>query len=296
MTNCLPIKTIPQISFKEKDDNSISGFELLDFGELLSRNWKNADHDPFLPHRLNFFAIIAIRSGTVDHSLDFNSYALSGGDNLVVSKGQVHAFDKKSPYQGHMILFTEEFLLGHLAPSAVSKISRLYNYHLRPVRHHRFDGSGELIALLEKEIQSGNPALSSEIIAAILSIYLLKLETGSAIHDNDQVSGRSYEIFDAFRNQLESGFRQTRDAKDYAKKLAVSYKRLNSVCKELTGKTAKRFIDDYVILESKRQLSATALSVKEISYDCGFDEPTNFLKYFRKHTGQTPVQFRNKYR
>jgi AraC-like DNA-binding protein len=67
---------------------------------------------------------------------------------------------------------------------------------------------------------------------------------------------------------------------------------LNTVSKTVVHQTAKAFIDSFVILEAKRLLVATTLSVKEISYECGFDEPTNFLKYFKKHTNLTPTQFR----
>jgi AraC-like DNA-binding protein len=49
------------------------------------------------------------------------------------------------------------------------------------------------------------------------------------------------------------------------------------------------------MLEAKRLLAHTHKSVKEIGFSLGFQEPTNFTKYFRKHTGLSPVEFRNQY-
>ena len=46
------------------------------------------------------------------------------------------------------------------------------------------------------------------------------------------------------------------------------------------------------MLEAKRILAHTTESVKEIGYDLGFDEPTNFIKYFKKHSKFTPTEFR----
>ena len=72
----------------------------------------------------------------------------------------------------------------------------------------------------------------------------------------------------------------------------VSYKHLNEICKSVTGSTAKEVIDNLLILESKRHLAVSDISIKELSYEVGFDEPTNFVKYFKRHTQQSPAQFR----
>jgi len=49
------------------------------------------------------------------------------------------------------------------------------------------------------------------------------------------------------------------------------------------------------MLEAKRLLAHTNESVKEIGYNLGFDEPTNFIKYFRKHSNSTPIEFREQF-
>jgi len=74
--------------------------------------------------------------------------------------------------------------------------------------------------------------------------------------------------------------------------LLVSYKYLNDIIKKVSGKTVKAFIDDYVTMEIKRLLVSTSLSVKEISYKTGFEEPPNMVKFFKKNTGKTPLKFR----
>ena len=75
----------------------------------------------------------------------------------------------------------------------------------------------------------------------------------------------------------------------------MSSKKLNRITQELMGKPVKTYMYDSLILEIKRLLMNTSLSIKEISYKIGFEDPTNFVKYFKKYTELTPIDFRKKY-
>jgi len=74
--------------------------------------------------------------------------------------------------------------------------------------------------------------------------------------------------------------------------LTITTKHLNEVVKEFTLDTAKTFIDGYVILEAKRSIVSTDNGFKEIAYEIGFDELTNFTKFFKKNVGVSPKAFR----
>ena len=87
----------------------------------------------------------------------------------------------------------------------------------------------------------------------------------------------------------------SRSVKFYAELLAISPKKLNNITKFYCGKTAKEFIEDKIISDSKKLLLDTADTVKYISYSMGFTEPTNFNKFFKKLTNITPLQFREQY-
>ncbi len=280
--------------FKEKPGHW-NGFELIDFATLLYNAPDYLDHSPYKPHRLSFFAIIIIQNGAVTHELDFQKYSLKAGDCLLVSKGQIHAFDTAAHYQGCMVLFTEAFLLHHIAPVTLQKISRLYNYHLNLSQCHCLSENNQFLANIQETTASSVSFGVPDILASYLTIYLLKLEQIKHLNITNKAFDRKYEVFDAFKQKVEKHYADSRNAKDYAQQLAVSYKYLNEACKAFTHKTAKTFIDDFVVLEAKRYLSSSALSIKEISFQCGFDEPTNFQKYFKKYTGDTPAQFRQRY-
>ena len=95
-----------------------------------------------------------------------------------------------------------------------------------------------------------------------------------------------------FKDLLETGYKNQKQVNYYAKEIIITEKRLNQATTKVLGKTPKEIIDYRIMLEAKRILAHTTESVKEIGYDLGFDEPTNFIKYFKKHSKFTPTEFR----
>ena len=85
---------------------------------------------------------------------------------------------------------------------------------------------------------------------------------------------------------------RTIKVKDYADLMGISTKTLNTVTKSIVHKSAKAFVDEICTKQIKRLLLNTKLSIKEIAYKSGFEETTNFYKYFKRQTHTTPDQFR----
>ncbi|CAM1345057.1 helix-turn-helix domain-containing protein [Tenacibaculum amylolyticum] len=100
-----------------------------------------------------------------------------------------------------------------------------------------------------------------------------------------------YNDFIKFKRLITQHHTSSHNAKDYASLLSVSYKYLNDICKEIGQKTAKAFLDSWLLLEVKRNISENKYTSQEIAYKMGFKEPSNFIRFFKKHTGITPNQF-----
>lgn len=94
------------------------------------------------------------------------------------------------------------------------------------------------------------------------------------------------------KDAVEDKFKTIKSVARFAGLMVVSEKKLNKATATTLGKSPKELIDERIILEAKRMLVHTNSSIKEIGFDLGFDEPTNFIKYFRKHEAKTPVAFR----
>jgi len=250
---------LPKIKFRTDLDQI--GFEILSL-ESLTKTEIPKDHNPYQPHRINFFAVLMLEKGKVNHIIDFKKTIISQNECLIISKGQVHCFDKLNEYKGYY------------------KVDK---------------DSVEIFELLNKEQKLKHHNLKSNIIASLLSAFLLKLENHNQKEPFKATYNHQYDLFVSFEKHLEIHFAENRNAKFYAEKQNITYKHLNEVCKQFSNKSAKEFIDDFIILEAKRQLTSTTLSVKEIAYYCGFDEVTNFQKYFKKIATETPISFRQKF-
>lgn len=288
------MKKIPQIAFNRRTHKGVSGFELIGLPDLFQSGLPE-DHDPYAFHRLEFFAILINLEASLVHKVDFQQFELQQGDALIIASGQIHAFDSNSTYQGFLVVFTEAFMNRYLAKEALSHINQLYSFHRQaepihaPVLHTSF--LGDLDLALQKE----NETTRACLIGAALTRYLVLLKEQEKDSLTEIPPQEDLLLFENFRQLLQDNHQQTRNAADYADQLFVSYRRLNQACKRVVKQTAKQFIDFYLLLEAKRLIVSTGLSFKEISFQLGFNEPTNFIKYFKKRTQQTPANFRAHY-
>ena len=95
-----------------------------------------------------------------------------------------------------------------------------------------------------------------------------------------------------FRTTVEREFRRWHVVGPYAQHLGYSPKSLDRSCRAAAALSAKRVIVERIILEAKRILAHSQLPIASISHQLGFDEPTNFVKYFKRETGATPDRLR----
>ncbi len=288
-------KEIPNILFNRYKSMEI---EVMTFTQLSSRLQRSKDHDPFAPHRINFFLILIVSKKSYTHFVDFKSYTLKAGSALFIAKNQVHRFEEGlREADGFAIVFSGVFIEKYYLLSENLKLNRLFNYHIEsPVIHQKEMRQDSFIGLankLHEEYVFPNDFAKSDMLRTLLHVLLLKAERAkemqSAVHS---VKVRWLEIFGSFKKMLEKEYANTRSSRFYADKLLVSYKFLNDVVKKMTGKTVKTFIDDFVTIEIKRYLVSTRLSIKEIAYQTGFEEPANMIKFFKKNTQTTPLKFR----
>ncbi len=286
----------PKISFLKKDNTKLE-FEIFRISSLFSRQSK-LDHSLEAPHRVEFFNIMFVTKGTGTHFIDFQSYKYSAGSILFISKGQVHAFEASHDLDGFLILFTEDFLSKNLIHSDILSLYRLYNYHLHsPIIQPdeiKEDIFNYIVDEIYREYSFTDKFAKEEILRLLLKLLLLKAERLKRTLIRKEKNSKWLLKFGDFRSQLETHFTETRNANEYARMMNISYKHLNEICKSVTGISAKAFIDNFIILEIKRRIAISGDSVKELTYQLGFDEPTNFVKFFKKHTLLSPVQFRNK--
>lgn len=136
---------------------------------------------------------------------------------------------------------------------------------------------------------------SPRVLQQTVHTFLLLAERAQRRQGYDSPDG-SPQLGDTtrFRTLVEQQFRTQRAVRYYAAQLGVTEKRLAQATAQVLGKLPKQVITERLTLEAKRLLAHTPASSKEIGFALGFDEPTNFSKYFRRQTGLSPQQFRSR--
>ncbi|WP_299890596.1 helix-turn-helix domain-containing protein [uncultured Lacinutrix sp.] len=289
-------KEIPHIDF-ESAYSKVEGIEIITLESLIKRT-KDLDHNPEKAHHLSFNILIYYTHGKSKHLVDFVWHDVQKNTLIHLSKGQVHAFKFNEDIKGFLIMFTEDYLKKQLNKLPKSEIIRLFNSHLFSPRIQVPENSNveKYINLFSEEyFNEHNSYNKQKICDSLYTILFSKLEQLKQYQTFHLKNTEKLETFIAFKSLVEKYYTSSRNADFYASKLNITYKHLNVICKTIVDTTAKSFIDTFVILEAKRLLINSSIKSNELAFKMGFNEPTNFVKYFKKQTGLTPNSFKKEY-
>lgn len=284
---------IPHIPF-QPGNTSQKGFEIISVDKIRNRKG-SLDHNPESPHQLLFYNLIYFTEGQGRHFVDFTWYPVQANSIVYLTKDQINAFDFTGSLNGYCIVFTQAYFVECFSNLPDHFIFRLFNPQITsPIlplpQTSDFD---RYFNLLHAEYQRPEGFNQAKVLQALFTILLSKAESikqHQTLHLEDTAS---VELFLKFTQLLTQQFTHSRKAMFYARELAITYKHLNDTCQKLIRKSAKQVIDDYVVLQAKRRLINSSIKSTELAFDLGFDEPTNFTKYFKNHTGFTPKAFKN---
>ena len=284
-------KQLEKLSFRE--DLELVGFEILTIKDL----YENNDISLLSTTKvIRFYEIIFITDGKGEHQIDFKTYPIEKGNIIFLGKNQVHSWHKDRSNDGFIILFTEHFLYQNQVQFndlsyAYPYNSILYNPVLKINDKSYFDTFLSLVELIQKEYALISYAVKQEVLQTLLRTLILKAKT-QLPPEQLRADSESKSLFILFQKKLDEHIIHTRNANDFVDMTGASYYQLNSSVKEFTGISIKAFIDKTLLLKAKQLLSNPQLNINEVSDSLGFDEATNFSKFFKKITGNTPKHFK----
>ena len=100
-------------------------------------------------------------------------------------------------------------------------------------------------------------------------------------------------LFHSFRELLSQSAEIKNNVAYYAGRLNTTPQNLNTACRKAVNQSAAEVLAEHIINEAKRLLIYTDNTVSEISFNLDFNDPSHFVKYFKRHTMQTPKAFRS---
>lgn len=138
-----------------------------------------------------------------------------------------------------------------------------------------------------------NTIIRNRLQNVLLEIYDKLQRYANMQQQTPETTTRQTELFHRFVALVHEHSSQQREVSFYADKLCISTRYLSTIVRNIAHSSAKEFIDRSVLLEIKMLLQSTDLSVQEIAYRLHFPDQSYLGRYFKKHTGESPTEYRN---
>jgi len=248
--------------------------------------------------RADFYRLLGVLKGHTTPMVDFSSHVAESGDWLLVRPGQVFRYDFSSPWDGWLLVFRPESLSVAGSSSTVDEFDLLRRVEDLPCRHalnaEQHDWLSRSLQQLQHDgalcadVALRNALLRHQVASTLLRLSMWQSPTTAG----DAYNATEHANFRRFYKQLDADFATRHQVQHYANVLGMSEKTLSRVCQSVAGTPAKAVINQRLLLEAKRLLAHTTLAAQTIGRELGFEEATNFVKFFRKETGLTPLAFR----
>lgn len=269
-----------------------NGFHIDHLPELLL----TSDIDDSAPHVHSFYEILWFQSGEGVHTVDFQEYPVRPGTIFFLSPGQVHHFDQNKDYTGVAIKMCTDFMKDEDGPN---NLFLKYNTFFSSIPYYNIEAStssllAELVKEMEVEAACEGAFGNIEVLKSLLRIFLVKIQRHS-VQDNQLVLDDlkpQHRLFIQFRRMVEQEYTHLHTVQEYADRLNVAVRTLNKSVNECSQMSPLAFINDRIMLEAKRLVRYSNMMIKEIAFDLGFEDPSYFVKLFKRSTGYLPSDFR----
>jgi AraC-like DNA-binding protein len=246
------------------------------------------------PRRIMKYVLVWCSSGSATMVVDENEFVLKTNSVITITSGQVHYFKKIKAATGVVLEFTFDFFC-----KTDSDIELIFHNSL--FCHFAMNeliplGKSEVVQkeLLQIETELKEKpyqyliSLHSRIKLILVEINRCKIKQGGEIYKPDA-------LFLKFLETVRGNFKKNLTVKQIAASFLTTEAKLNAVSKLHTGKTAQNVIYGLVASEAKRLFMYEKLSVKEVAYELGFNDPFYFSNFFKKQTKQSPKLYREKF-
>ncbi|GLK91380.1 helix-turn-helix domain-containing protein [Pseudomonas turukhanskensis] len=245
-------------------------------------------HWEIKPHRhSDLVQLLYVQSGQAQLQVEDVLTQVVSSSLQVVPALCVHGFRFSDDVQGYILSLAQP-LAEQLAATLDSQVLRTPACFAIGSEGRYLDALFESIAAEYDQQQSGRDLM----LQSLISVLLVSLSRRARAQSSAQGPDRGREHVDAFTRLLEAHYRQHLPIEHYASALSISAAHLNALCRRLAGQSALQMINQRLLLEAKRCLVYSAMTVNQVSDSLGFSDPAYFSRFFKRGTGLSPKGFR----
>ncbi|WP_289074808.1 helix-turn-helix domain-containing protein [uncultured Bacteroides sp.] len=260
------------------------------------------DKNEWLPQgktiKVDVDTIIFCRKGTANIEIDLIPYEIVANTQLIIIAGSiVHNISNSDDFKISYITFKHEVYDEATAQLEPSFTFFLKEYPYVQLGEKRINKMNYLVEAMEDFYYEKTNCFRIKIFKNNIQSLLLdvydKTRTLFKIDKSEEV-GRREELFIKFIHLIHKYCPQQREVGFYAGKLYITSRYLSSITQNVADKSAKYIIDKHAIQRIKIMLKYSNMSIQDISYELNFPDQSFFSRYFKKHTGMSPLEYRAK--
>ncbi|MGQ4878089.1 helix-turn-helix domain-containing protein [Billgrantia sp. LNSP4103-1] len=256
-------------------------------------------HDWYIrPHRhADLVHVLHVAGGRVELELEGSRRALQGPLAIVVPAMAIHGFRFSENVKGHIVTLAQplaERLTHDLAEQGKALARAGYHPLDRTQAARRI---ATLVAQIDEEYRQPSPGRTNllEALAQALVVELSRLAVSR--DERSPPTGprqrhKGYEHLASYQALIEAQYRQQPGIERFAEQLGMSSAHLNALCRRLADRSALQLLHERLLLEAKRQLTYTNMTISQVADSLGFSEPAYFTRFFKRNTGLSPKAFR----
>lgn len=243
------------------------------------------------PHRLSYYYFVFMDQGAATYRTDLQNVILSDSQLLMGLPNQVFANSYSHARTQHFKIGFDETTLALLPQSYpfLANPNNLSTLTFNPVAKQRVKA---VLAMLFQLLHASERRADVLILLAYLNALLT--EFNSAYFEQSQQELRlnpRLAKYAAFKRVVENNLTEQPEIHTIAEELSLTPSGLYSLVKEFSGVSPKEWISNRLIQEAQRKLQYSSVSVKELAYELGFNDPDYFSRVFKKRTGKSVRSF-----
>lgn len=248
------------------------------------------------PHKHDFYEVLFLTRGSGIHIIDGNKYEIKPPCVFFLSPGQAHKLELSHDIDGYIFLFAADlYLLNQANKNRLLELPFFFsvdqdNPPLLLKEENDIEFFKQLFERGCKEVSSDN----SELVRSILDVIL---QTCNKLYPAEVLGmqkSRGHLLVKNLLQLIEENYQKNLSINEYADLLSITPNHLTQMVKQVTGNTSAKLLQNKVILETKRLLIHTEMTVTEIADYMNFSDQSYFTKFFKKACGLTPLQYRKR--
>lgn len=258
----------------------------------LDSNYAQGKHELGVPHSDAYFVLLVLTKGAVRLQLDFVDTHLMAPALLLMQPGQVHYLTHAHDPQGYVVSFYPTQVTAELGQVLAQQLVTIPSFAGGTVP--ALLAAADLLTLILVGPPDAYRLLAAQ--AALTTLLTLCVSLVDQAAASLGPPPRPAALEQQFRRLVQLRYKEWKKPAPYAQQLHLTPAYLNQVLQATTGQAASTHLQQRVVLEAKRLLAFTELSVQAISAELGYDDPNYFTRLFRKLVQQSPREFRDQYR